>query len=346
MKFVPVFATVMFGLFVGETLAQRPEENIVPVMKSSPVRRMPRVDMNDFRLGDVRGTVKSVALRLPKAFYPEEARKQGVEGLVRVQVTVDDKGLVTKALTIAGDNRLTSSAIDAALQSRFRPALDPTGRPVAIEGILTYSYEIGKASWSRIAVELRGIDAGFTSGESLFVLAKTLDPSWTDEIAAIGRMSKLSQTSQARPGFVRIDSQMSRAKQGTSASLSQAKGVILVVPSAEQRSLARNLIAALRNRLANDELRSWQFETGLNLFSAFYLSTAIPTPGSHGPERFVDAGKLMKSSLEKRPQGVPDDIVRALQDLEMNFSIEKRTKDEEEAVSNSIIKILICNKEC
>lgn len=344
MKHLPILvAIVIFSAF--EVFAQRPEENIVPVMKSSPARTMPRTDMNDFAVGDVRGTVKSVALFLPKPIYPESARKAGVEGVVRVQVTIDDKGFVTLAKTITGDGRLASSAVDAALQSKFRPAFDPAGRPVAVEGVLSYSYEIRKASWSRIAVELRGIDTGYTSRETFFVLAKTLDPAWSPEIATLGRISDLSRTARA-PMFVGVNPQISSSstqRAAGSASMSQAGGFMLEVPATEQRELARNLIEALRTRLAGDELSSWQFETGLRLFSAFYLSTVIPMPGKHGAGRFAEASSLIKESLEKRPHGVSDGVVKALQDLEKNVAVEKRTKEQDEAITISIVKILTEN---
>jgi protein TonB len=77
---------------------------------------------------------------IAKAEYPIEARRAGREGVVVISLLLDETGAVREATVKKGLGfGLDEAARAALLRSRFTPALDRTGEPVATR--ITYKYE-------------------------------------------------------------------------------------------------------------------------------------------------------------------------------------------------------------
>jgi TonB family protein len=70
-------------------------------------------------------------INLPRPEYPEIARSAGVEGVVVLKLLVGKTGDVEKVMYVSGPEMLKESAIDAAKQAKFKPALQQH-RPVAV----------------------------------------------------------------------------------------------------------------------------------------------------------------------------------------------------------------------
>lgn len=85
------------------------------------------------------GFMNGKAIELPKAVYPEEARKTQAAGTVQVQVLVDETGKVVSATAIFGPEVLRDAAVKAALRAKFKPMI-VAGVPVKVSGILTYDF--------------------------------------------------------------------------------------------------------------------------------------------------------------------------------------------------------------
>jgi TonB family protein len=85
------------------------------------------------------GFMNGKAIELPKAVYPEEARKTHAAGTVQVQVLVDETGKVLTATAIFGPEVLRDAAVKAALRAKFKPMM-VAGVPVKVSGILTYDF--------------------------------------------------------------------------------------------------------------------------------------------------------------------------------------------------------------
>lgn len=67
---------------------------------------------------------RPVLLNAPRPFYTEEARKNKVQGVVRVRVFVDASGEVRQVVVTRGlPDGLSEQAVKAAYQMRFRPAV-------------------------------------------------------------------------------------------------------------------------------------------------------------------------------------------------------------------------------
>lgn len=337
-----LLCVLLISMFSPAALAQTADENGKPIIKHAPGRSFPRSDSTDFTVGEVRGTVQNTALFLPKPIYPDDARRLGVEGVVRVQVKINEQGSVVNTSTLSGNPLLGTLAEDAALKSKFRPLLDNGGRAISGEGVLSYSFEMRKIGWSRMAADLLTLEGPSASIVPLPVLIKSIDPEWTGELATLKRLGEIAWTQP--PGFVPMRTMAPTGKnqqsQSNTRSSSIAGTIILPTSSLEQGMLVQDLATSIRRRLADDELALWQFEVGLDIVRAFYLSTMIQTPRNKNPNRFIEASIIISNRLSKLPNGVSDDVVTALRKLEKHLGTEKRSKEIDDEIFASIITIL------
>lgn len=88
------------------------------------------------------GVLNGKALSLPKPEYPRFAIDARASGIVKVQVTIDEKGSVISARAISGHHLLHPSSVEAARGARFTPTL-LCGQPVKVTGVITYNYVYG-----------------------------------------------------------------------------------------------------------------------------------------------------------------------------------------------------------
>ena len=85
------------------------------------------------------GFLNGRAIDLPKAAYPDAARKNHETGTVQVQVIVDETGKVISATAVFGPEVLRDSAVKAAMRAKFKPTV-VNGVAVKVSGILTYDF--------------------------------------------------------------------------------------------------------------------------------------------------------------------------------------------------------------
>jgi TonB family protein len=85
------------------------------------------------------GALSGRVISLPRPVYPDEARRSKVTGLVRVLVTVDEKGDVVEAEAISGSPVLQAAAVDAAKQAKFEPVMSD-GHPVKTKTVIAYNF--------------------------------------------------------------------------------------------------------------------------------------------------------------------------------------------------------------
>ncbi len=75
--------------------------------------------------------------------YPKEARAQGREGKVKVEVFIDATGRVRDARVIEStDGRFTAVVLDKLKKAKFEPALDKSGNPVAVHMAMPIVFEL------------------------------------------------------------------------------------------------------------------------------------------------------------------------------------------------------------
>lgn len=83
--------------------------------------------------------LNSKALSLPRPNYPLMARQIRVQGVVNVQVLIDETGKVVSAKAVSGHPLLVVEAQKAALQARFSPTIIGE-TPVKVSGVITYNF--------------------------------------------------------------------------------------------------------------------------------------------------------------------------------------------------------------
>jgi protein TonB len=88
-----------------------------------------------------RGVITGDALYLPKPVYPHIAQQSRTQGVVSVQVLIDETGNVISAKAISGNPMLSPAAVRAAYQARFKPTT-LSGQPVKVSGVITYNFTL------------------------------------------------------------------------------------------------------------------------------------------------------------------------------------------------------------
>jgi TonB family protein len=78
-------------------------------------------------------------VEMPPPVYPPAARAAKAMGTVTVEVTVNEKGEVTRATALSGHPLLRAAAEQAARKAKFKPNLQ-NGKAAPLKGVLTYDF--------------------------------------------------------------------------------------------------------------------------------------------------------------------------------------------------------------
>lgn len=84
---------------------------------------------------------KGELIEAPRPEYPEEAKKQKVEGTVEVTITIGEEGKVIFARAKSGPSLLHDASVAAAYKARFEPST-VHGKPVKVAAIMTYNFKL------------------------------------------------------------------------------------------------------------------------------------------------------------------------------------------------------------
>ncbi|MCB6182743.1 TonB family protein [Leeia sp. TBRC 13508] len=78
--------------------------------------------------------------------YPEEARRQNKEGLVKVRVRVNKEGIITQSMiAFSSGNLMLDETIENAIKKwKFNPALNENGQAVEEELLIPYRFKLRK----------------------------------------------------------------------------------------------------------------------------------------------------------------------------------------------------------
>lgn len=83
--------------------------------------------------------LNSQAISLPRPSYPQMAKQIRLQGVVTVQVLIDESGKVISAKAVSGHPLLVPEAVRAATQARFSPTIIGD-QPVKVSGVITYNF--------------------------------------------------------------------------------------------------------------------------------------------------------------------------------------------------------------
>jgi TonB family protein len=86
-----------------------------------------------------KSVINGEALELPKPPYPQLAKINRIQGMVSVQVLIDEGGKVISAHALSGNAFLQTEAVRAAYRARFSPT-KIGDQPVKVSGTITYNF--------------------------------------------------------------------------------------------------------------------------------------------------------------------------------------------------------------
>jgi TonB family protein len=87
------------------------------------------------------GVLNGTAVSLPPPVYPDAAKRMRTQGVVTVDVILDETGKVVSASASAGPAILRDAAVQAALKARFSPT-KLSGQPVKVSGVINYKFAL------------------------------------------------------------------------------------------------------------------------------------------------------------------------------------------------------------
>ena len=87
------------------------------------------------------GVLNGTALSLPPPAYPESAKRMKIQGIVTVEVVLDETGKVISANATEGPQLLRDAAMLAAKRARFSPT-KLSGMPVKVSGVINYKFAL------------------------------------------------------------------------------------------------------------------------------------------------------------------------------------------------------------
>ena len=89
------------------------------------------------------GVVTGLLVSKVNPTYPDDARQQGVQGVVLMQVEIDKEGNIDKVELISGHPLLAPAAIDAVKQWKYKPYL-LNGNPVYVETQVQVNFTLAR----------------------------------------------------------------------------------------------------------------------------------------------------------------------------------------------------------
>jgi TonB family protein len=87
------------------------------------------------------GVLNGTAVSLPPPMYPDAAKRMRTQGVVSVDVILDESGKVVSANATSGPQILRDAAVQAALKARFSPT-KLSGQPVKVSGVINYKFAL------------------------------------------------------------------------------------------------------------------------------------------------------------------------------------------------------------
>ena len=75
--------------------------------------------------------------------YPDAAKRNGIQGVVKLQITIDKDGHVSQVSALSGPEELIQSAVDAVQQWVYKPTL-LNGEPVTVLTAVDVNYTLAQ----------------------------------------------------------------------------------------------------------------------------------------------------------------------------------------------------------
>lgn len=110
-----------------------------PALGQRRTKKLSRAHLAAVESKCFKGTVNSIALRLPIPSYPRAAAGRGIGGKVTIKVFVNEQGIVYYAVPVAGHPLLHAATLRSARAAVFAP-FTQNDQPVKCAGLLEYQF--------------------------------------------------------------------------------------------------------------------------------------------------------------------------------------------------------------
>jgi protein TonB len=87
--------------------------------------------------------MQGMAARKVPPVYPTEAKDQGLQGVVLMNVRIDKEGSVSNVEVVSGEPSLAAAAVEAVRQWKYRPYL-LNGKAVEVETQVQVSFTLSQ----------------------------------------------------------------------------------------------------------------------------------------------------------------------------------------------------------
>ena len=129
-------ASMILLCFAARVNAQEPRTE--PSPQQPPVQQQTQLPR---RVRMSQGVSERLIVKRVQPEYPQEARKKHAQGAVVLQVLIGKTGDVTNLSVLSGDGILSTSAVDAVKQWKYKPYV-LNGHPIEVETQVTINYRL------------------------------------------------------------------------------------------------------------------------------------------------------------------------------------------------------------
>ena len=292
-----------------------------------------------FQVGDVKGKVKNNAISLPKPEYPKKAISAGAEGIVRVRITIDERGNVDSAKAETAHESLKLVCESTAKRTKFR-IFRVNGQVVQTEGEIVYRFEIAGAGWAQAGAGILGFL--MEPHHSLVPVMKRLALDWREERDLLEKVSETRKETQSyfasmagRPVPGVIFRSTTNGSSGSSVATGQMR-LPNTTPRPDLNNLAaKQLIDAIRLRLVEDKVALWQFEMGTTLGSMFMTRTDRLTQRS-------EMARTIRKIIASAPSGISTETLSVLESMAALFEA-KETLETGDKIRRAMDRVISSN---
>jgi protein TonB len=108
----------------------------------NPITTIPNIEPAKAPI-KVASTLPNPLIHQVRPVYPKEARKEHIEGTVRLDVVISKTGELSEILLVSGNSMLVPAAMDAVKQRRYAPTL-LNGEPVEIKTTIDINFNLNQ----------------------------------------------------------------------------------------------------------------------------------------------------------------------------------------------------------
>jgi TonB family protein len=210
------------------------------------------------------GIINGKALNLVKPPFPMAARVVRAEGVVYVQVTIDENGDIILAEAVSGHPLLHAAAVQAARASKFSPTT-LEGQPVRVTGVIIYNF-FTKMSLLEIGYELSFGENSARLPENYPALniSGNIPEEWREEKRNLTGLSYqlYSRWESAEEPEQNASKKSSDNDDSSTSQSTVGAGNLSAKAFTNPKEVLKGVNVKITNQLTDEQLKLWYFKLG------------------------------------------------------------------------------------